>query len=173
MAEIFHIDYLDIQARIHCTHGHFSQLQMVTSVNYGQLASDAITSTPVNLDGWNFSCRLLRHTGMHTLHSWSPGFNYRWSPRFNYGQLASDAITSTPVNLDGWNFSYRLLRHTGTHTLHSWSPRFNYRWSVNYGQLASDAITSRPVNLDGWNFSFRLLHKNKIKYSKFRFAGYA
>ena len=44
-------DYLDIQAHIHCTHGHFSQLQMVTSVNYGQLASDAITSTPVNLDG--------------------------------------------------------------------------------------------------------------------------
>ena len=35
MAEIVHVDYLDIQARIHCTHGHFSQLQMVTTVNYG------------------------------------------------------------------------------------------------------------------------------------------
>ena len=43
---------------------------MDTSVNYGRLASDAITSTPVNLDIWNFSCRLLRHTGTHTLHSW-------------------------------------------------------------------------------------------------------
>merc|ERR1712082_600242 len=90
--------------------------------NYCQLASDALTSTPVNLDGCNFSCRLLRHTGTHTLHSWSPRFHYRWSPwspRSNYGQLASDAITSTPVNLDGWNFSCRLLRHTGTHTAHS------------------------------------------------------
>ena len=50
MAEIFHVDYLYIQVHINCTHGHFSQLQMVTSVNYGQLASDAITSTPVNLN---------------------------------------------------------------------------------------------------------------------------
>ena len=57
-------------------------------VNYGQLASDAITSTPVNLDGWNFSCRLLRHTGTHTLHSWSlksttdGHFSQLWSVSF-------------------------------------------------------------------------------------------
>ena len=31
MAEIFHVDYLDIQVRIHCTHGHLVPLQMVTS----------------------------------------------------------------------------------------------------------------------------------------------
>ena len=32
-------------------------------------AKMSVTSKPVNLDGWNFSCGLLRYTGIHTVHS--------------------------------------------------------------------------------------------------------
>ena len=28
----------------------------------------SVISKPVNLDGWNFSCGLLRYTGIHTVH---------------------------------------------------------------------------------------------------------
>ena len=45
------------------------QLQMVTFVNYGQLASDAITSTLVNLDGEIFHIDYLdRQARIHCTH---------------------------------------------------------------------------------------------------------
>ena len=46
--------------------GHYCQLHMVTTVNYGtHKAQMSVTSKLVNLDGRNFSCGLLRHTGTH------------------------------------------------------------------------------------------------------------
>ena len=96
---------------------------MYVNISFIYYYWQSVTSKPVNLDGWNFSCRLLRHTGPHTVHTHTHLHSRNeltHTHALTHTHRAQMSVTSKLVNLDGWNFSCGLLRHTGTHThMHS------------------------------------------------------
>ena len=80
-----------------------------------------VTSKPVNLDGWNFSCGLLRHTGTHTMHSHTHLHScntHTHSRTHTHSQSSNVCNFKTPQLRWLKFFSCGVLRHTGTHTVH-------------------------------------------------------
>ena len=172
MDAISHVDYWGIQAHIQCTHTHICTHATHThthALTHTHRAQMSVTSKPVNLDGWNFSCELLRHTDtynalIHTfaLTQCTHTHTHTHTHALTHTHRAQMSVTSKPVNLDGWNFSCGLLRHTGTHTMHSHTHLHSrnahtHTHALTHTHRAQMSVTSKLVNLDGWNFSCELL----------------